>query len=37
MNTEPIKLIEMLWFWRDVREGGKDELVWEVDNCDEGY
>jgi len=23
-----------LWFWGGVRENGKDELIWEFEDCE---
>ena len=37
LDTEAREVIEVLLFWRDVREDGEDEFVWEADNCDGGY
>ena len=37
LDTEAGKVIELLWFWRNMREDGKDEFVWEADNCGGGY
>ena len=32
LNAEPGKVIGVLWVRTDVREDGKNELVWEADN-----
>ena len=32
LNTEPRPVTGMLGVWGDVREDGKDELIWEFEN-----
>lgn len=32
LNTEPRKVIEVLWGWRDIKENVEDEFVGELEN-----
>ena len=33
LKAEPGIVVGVLWVRRDVREDGKNEFVWEADNC----
>ena len=33
-DTEPCTVASEMRFWGDVRENGKDEFVWEFENCE---
>ena len=33
LETEPCILTGEPWIWGDARENGKDEFVWEFENC----
>jgi len=34
LGAEPRIVTGELWFWRDVGENRKYELVWEFENCE---
>ena len=36
LNTESCVVAAERWVWRDVGENGKDEFVWEFENCETG-
>jgi len=36
LEAEPRTMTGELWFWGEVRENGKDKLVWEFENCENG-
>jgi len=36
LNAESRVAAGKRWVWRDVGENGKDELVWELENCETG-
>ena len=36
LNTEPCVVSGEAWVWGDAGENGKDKLVWEFENCENG-
>ena len=36
LKAEPFIVTGEPWFWGEARENGKDELVWEFENCENG-